>query len=176
MTTALEIPKLPGLPPTHSILIAGIGNVFLGDDGFGVAVARRLATHALSDGVRVEDFGIRGFDLAFALAGSGDTAILVDATRRGEPPGTLYVLELDLGLPAADAIDLDTHGMNPANVLRLVTALGGRSGRVFLVGCEPSDADADGGDLPGLSRPVESAIDGAIELVETLVARIREGG
>lgn len=173
MRTTLARPELLGPRGSHTILVAGIGNIFLGDDGFGVEVVRRLAMRALPDGVRVEDFGIRGFDLAFALAGSDDTAVLVDTTRRGEPPGTLYVLELDPVRPASDLVD--THGMDPANVLRLVASLGGRTGPVFLVGCEPS-AEAAGGALPGLSQPVEAAIAGAIELVESLVARIRDGG
>jgi hydrogenase maturation protease len=174
MTSAHAMPTLLGQASTRSILVAGVGNTFLGDDGFGVEVVRRLATRALPDGVRVEDFGIRGFDLACALAGHDEAVILVDATRRGGAPGTLYVLELGPAHPTTDAVD--THGLDPASVLRLAAALDGRSRAVFLVGCEPSTIDADAGELRGLSPEVEAAIDGAIELVEGLVARIRDGG
>ena len=156
----------------RSILIAGVGNIFFGDDGFGVEVARRMARHPLPDGVRVDDFGIRGFDLAYALGADDDAVILVDVTRRGQAPGTLYALELDPDPPAPGAIE--THGMDPANVLRLAAALGGRPRRVLLVGCEPSVIDAEGS--IGLSAPVAAAIDGAIEMVESLVARIRGDG
>src|SRR5687767_5603189 len=124
----------------RSILIAGVGNIFLGDDGFGVEVARRMARRALPERVRVGDFGIRGFDLAYALTEDYDAVILVDATRRGQEPGPLYVLELD---PRGDTNGaVETHGMDPANVLRLVPPLGGRPRRVLLVGCQPSDIDA----------------------------------
>lgn len=159
-------------PAVRSILIAGVGNIFLGDDGFGAEVARRMAGRALPECVRVSDFGIRGFDLAYALADEHDAVILVDATRRGEPPGTLYALELDTEGQTAGAVE--THGMDPANVLRLVAALGGRPRRLLLVGCEPSAIDPETEDLTGLSAPVESSVEPAIELVLSLVARIRE--
>jgi hydrogenase maturation protease len=123
--------------------------------------------------VRVEDFGIRGFDLAYAFGAGDDAVILVDITRRGDAPGTLYALDLDPVPPAPGAIE--THGMDPANVLRLAAALGGRPRRVLLVGCEPSDVDADAEGRVGLSAPVAAAIDGAIEMVESLVARIQGG-
>ena len=159
-------------PAVGSILIAGVGNIFLGDDGFGVEVARRMAVRALPDRVRVRDFGIRGFDLAYALTDEHDAVILVDATRRGEPPGTLCALELDTEGRTAGAVE--THGMDPANVLRLVAALGGRPRRVLLVGCEPSAIDPETEDLTGLSAPVESSVEPAVELVLSLVTRIRE--
>jgi hydrogenase maturation protease len=158
-------------PAVGSILIAGVGNIFLGDDGFGVEVVRRMARRALPERVRVSDFGIRGFDLAYALTEDHDAVILIDATRRGEVPGTLYSLELDPVGQTNEAIE--THGMAPANVLRLVAALGGRPRRVLLVGCEPSDIDAETEDLTGLSAPVEAAVDGAIEMALFLVARLR---
>ena len=164
MTSATE-------PVLGSILIAGVGNIFLGDDGFGVEVARRLARRALPERVRVSDFGTRGFDLAYALTDDHDAVILVDATRRGEAPGTLYALELDPD--GRTEAPVETHGMDPANVLRLVAALGGRPRRVLLVGCEPSVIDTETEDLTGLSAPVEAAVDGAIGLVLSLVTRIR---
>lgn len=158
-------------PAVQSILIAGVGNIFLGDDGFGVEVARRMARRALPELVRVSDFGIRGFDLAYALTEDYVAVILVDATRRGETPGTLYALEIDPEGQAPGTVE--THGMDPANVLRLVSALGGRARRVLLVGCEPSDIDSDPDGVTGLSAPVEAAVDGAIEMVLSLVARVR---
>ena len=159
-------------PAVRSILIAGVGNMFLGDDGFGVEVARCMALRELPECVRVSDFGIRGFDLAYALTDEHEAVILVDATRRGEPPGTLYALELDTEGQTAGAVE--THGMDPANVLRLVAALGGRPRRVLLVGCEPTAIAPETEDLTGLSAPVESSVEPAIELVLSLVTRIRE--
>jgi hydrogenase maturation protease len=151
-----------------SVLVAGIGNIFLGDDAFGVEVVRRLADRPLPDGVRVIDFGIRGFDLAHALMDSTDsTAVLVDATARGGEPGTLYLLEasIDDGRPA-----LETHAMDPATVLRLIQTLGGRPPRVLVVGCEPSSVELDEDGEFGLSPPVEAAVDEAVRMVEALVA------
>lgn len=159
-------------PAVRSILIAGVGNIFHGDDGFGVEVARRMAGRALPEQVRVSDFGIRGFDLAYALTDEHEAVILVDATRRGESPGTIYALEIDPNVQTPGPVE--THGMDPANVLRLVAALGGRPRRVLLVGCEPSAIDAEAEGMTGLSAPVEAAVDGAIEMALSLVARIRE--
>src|SRR5215212_7277717 len=109
-----------------SILIAGIGNIFLGDDAFGVEVAQRLTQRAWPEGVRVVDFGIRGFDLAYAILDGPDLTIMVDAVPRGEAPGTLYLIEPELGdIDSAGDQALDTHGMNPVKVLQLVKRLGG---------------------------------------------------
>jgi hydrogenase maturation protease len=143
------------------ILIAGVGNIFLGDDGFGVEVARRLAGTELPDGVDVGDFGIRGIHLAYELS-AYDTTILVDASPRGGAPGSLYALELEEGEPTAV---IDAHGMTPDTVLGLVGVVGGEMRRVLLVGCEPADVS------PGmeLSAPVAAAIDPAIRLVRELI-------
>src|SRR5947209_6334825 len=130
----LDDPPPAEAPAPTRILIAGIGNVFLGDDGFGVALADRLARRQLPAGVEIKDFGIRGMDLAFAMQEGYDAVILLDATPRGERPGTLYVIEAD-GSDAAPA--LDTHGMDPVKVLGLVRAFGGAPPRTFVVGCEP---------------------------------------
>jgi hydrogenase maturation protease len=159
------------------ILIAGIGNIFFGDDAFGSEVARRLASRLLSlpDGVRVVDFGIRGLDLTYALADGFDAAILVDATPRGSPPGTLYVIEPDPGDNdgSADAdLTMQTHGIDPVQVLRLATALGGRASRVLLVGCEPGDLGTEEDPVMGLSAPVEAAVDQAMVLIDSLVANL----
>jgi hydrogenase maturation protease len=150
-----------------NVLVAGIGNIFLGDDAFGVEVVRRLAQRPLPDGVQVVDFGIRGFDLAHALMDLPSTAVLVDATPRGGEPGTLYLLEAsaDGGNP-----DVEPHGMDPANVLRLVSALGGRPPRILLVGCEPAEVELDDQGRMGLSPPVEAAVDEAVRMIESLLA------
>jgi hydrogenase maturation protease len=154
------------------ILVAGIGNVFLGDDGFGVALADRLARRELPEGVEVKDFGIRGMDLAFAVQDGYDAVILLDAAPRGEHPGTLFVIEADAVGDAAPA--LDTHGMDPAKVLGLVRAFGGTPPRTFVVGCEPLTRMTGDEDevVARLSEPVRAALDPAVQLVESLLADI----
>jgi hydrogenase maturation protease len=152
------------------ILVAGIGNVFLGDDAFGVEVVRRLAERHLPEEVRVVDFGIRGLDLAYALMDGYDLAILVDATPRGGSPGTLYVLEPEAN-DSADASEelIEAHGMNPMKVLRMVQSLGGVGPTVRIVGCEPATLGLEEDPAMGLSDPVKASLDGAIELIESLV-------
>src|SRR5438128_9638787 len=121
------------------VLIAGVGNIFLGDDAFGVHAVRRLATRPLPEGIRVIDFGIRGIDLAYALLEGYEAAILVDAVPRGGKPGTLYVLEPDQeSLQDATDAGWAGHRLDPMNVLRLVRALGGPRPILRLVGCEPA--------------------------------------
>ncbi len=151
-----------------SILIAGIGNIFLGDDAFGVEVARRLAGRAWPEGVRAIDFGIRGFDLAFALLDGVDLTIFVDATPRGGTPGTLYLIEPDTKNITAD---LDAHSMNPMAVLQMVKSMGGECGRLLVVGCEPGSCE----ERMGLSAPVEEAVDRAAAMVDALVSKEMEG-
>jgi hydrogenase maturation protease len=153
--------------PLTRVLVAGIGNVFLGDDGFGVAVAEALAARDRPAGVHVEDFGIRGMDLAYALAGY-DLAILVDAVPRGGAPGTLYVIEPALGDGAGG---FDAHGMDPVSVLALARTLGGPLPRVLVVGCEPATRMTGEEDevLAELSAPVRAAVGEAVRMVESLV-------
>jgi hydrogenase maturation protease len=158
------------------ILVAGIGNIFLGDDGFGSEVARRLIASPLPDGVRVVDFGIRGFDLAYALLDGYDVTIFIDATPRGGEPGTLYTIEPDLNeLRELDAQQMmvETHGMNPMKVLSMVKTMGGEFKRILLVGCEPATLGPEEG-LMGLSPPVEAAVSEAVRVVESLVTDILE--
>ena len=153
------------------VLVAGVGNIFLGDDAFGVEVVRRMARRPLPGEVRVVDFGIRGIDLAYALLDRYEMAVLVDALPRGGQPGTLYVLEPDLnGLedPAGAGAVVEAHAMDPVSVLRLVGALGGPLPTLRVVGCEPAPLDAAEDGRMGLSGPVEAAVDGAIPLVEAL--------
>ena len=160
-----------------SILVAGIGNIFLGDDAFGVEVARRMAGLELPASVRVADFGIRGFDLAYALQDGYETTILVDACPHGEAPGTLYVIEPDLKAldgPDAAPATVEAHAMNPMNVLRMAKAMNIEVKNVLLVGCEPETLGGEEGQM-GLSAPVEAAVDEAVKLVESLVNRILNG-
>lgn len=166
---------------TPKILIAGIGNIFLGDDGFGCAVAERLARRPLPDGVRVIDFGIRGFDLAYALMDGYDATILIDAVSRGGEPGALYTIEPDLdelNELSAQAMVVEAHAMDPMQVLALaksMTAMGkGELKRILLVGCEPETLGPEEGQM-GLSEPVQAAVDGAVEIVESLVAEMLGG-
>jgi hydrogenase maturation protease len=156
------------------ILVAGIGNIFLGDDGFGCEVLRRLMGRTLPESVRAVDFGIRGFDLAYALMDGYDVTIFVDATPRGGEPGTLYTIEPDLN--ELDNLDVqgmmvETHGMNPMKVLAMVKAMGGEFKRILLVGCEPATFGPEEGQM-GLSDPVEAAVNEAVGMVESLVTKI----
>ena len=160
-----------------SILVAGIGNIFLGDDAFGVEVVRRMAGLKLPESVRVSDFGIRGFDLAYALQDGYETTILVDACPRGQAPGTLYVIEPDLKVlddPEAPQATVEAHAMNPMSVLRMARAMNIEVKNVLLVGCEPETLGGEEGQM-GLSAPVEAAVDEAVKLVESLVNRILNG-
>jgi hydrogenase maturation protease len=167
-------PDLPARPTaTRSILVAGIGNIFLGDDGFGVEVAQRLAGRALPDGVTVADYGIRGYDLAYALVRGADRTILVDACPQGEAPGTVFVLEPDLAeldAPAAGTAVLDAHDLNPLHVLRLARSLGAELKSVVVVGCEPATLGPPEGQM-GLSEPVRAAVDEAVTMIEGLIER-----
>ncbi|MFE4517604.1 hydrogenase maturation protease, partial [Kitasatospora sp. NPDC056783] len=132
-----------------TVLVAGVGNIFLGDDGFGVETVRRLSAHPLPAGVEVVDVGVRGVDLAYRLLDGHRTAVLVDATCRGGPPGTVYLIEADPGQPS-EAPVLDGHRMGPDAVLALLATLaagtGGRPpGRVLGVGCEPASLEEGSG-------------------------------
>jgi hydrogenase maturation protease len=164
--------------PKPTILVAGIGNIFLGDDAFGVEVARLLGNRKLPAAVRVVDFGIRGFDLAYALQDVYETTILVDACPHGEAPGTLYVIEPDLKSlddPTAPQAIVEGHAMNPVNVLRMARAMNIELKNVLLVGCEPETLGGEEGQM-GLSAVVEAALEEAVELVESLIGKVLEEG
>ena len=156
---------------TKTILVAGVGNIFHGDDAFGVEVAQKLMEQDWPAAVTVGEFGIRSYDLAYELMNGYDTVILVDATQQGGGPGTLYLIEPDLG--ALDELEgeiVNAHGMNPVHTLHLVETLGGELGEIklYLVGCEPARLEPEGGEL-GLSEAVQPAVSGAIEMIESLI-------
>jgi hydrogenase maturation protease len=151
------------------VLVAGIGNVFLADDGWGVALAGRLAGRALPSGVDVVDFGIRGMDLAYAMQDGYEAVVFLDATPRGQAPGTLYVIEPDL-----DDIKttIDAHGMDPVKVLALARTLGAESlPRTLIVGCEPrTRMDAQDAHISAeLTEPVRASLEQAVAIVEELL-------
>jgi hydrogenase maturation protease len=155
------------------ILFAGIGNIFLGDDAFGVEVVQRLARRELPEEVRVVDFGIRGLDLTYALLDGYEAVILVDAVPHGGTPGTLYVLEPARG--EAVRVPIEAHSMDPVKVLRLAEAMGGRVECLLLVGCEPTPISNEEDMREALSAPVRASVDEAVHLVESLVARLLQG-
>jgi hydrogenase maturation protease len=160
---------------TPSILIAGVGNIFLGDDAFGVEVVRALGARPLPDGAAVIDYGIRGFDLAYALLDPWEAVVIVDALSRGDAPGTLYTIEPDLNSlkdsPPAETM-INPHGMDPMRVLQLAFSMGTVSARVIVVGCEPKDFGDDLEGRMGLSEIVQSSIGNAVEMVERVVRQV----
>jgi hydrogenase maturation protease len=154
---------------SHKILVAGIGNIFMGDDAFGSEVARRLMNEPLPPEVRVTDFGIRSYDLAYALMDGYDVTILVDVTSRQQAPGTVYLIEPDLSeLDHLDETMADAHSMSPVKVLQMLRTFGSSPGKLYLVGCEPAILEVEEGEI-GLSKIVEASIPRAIELIKSLV-------
>ncbi|MFB7331273.1 hydrogenase maturation protease [Streptomyces adustus] len=158
--------------PDGRVLVAGIGNIFLGDDGFGVETVRALTGSRLPDRVEVVDIGVRGVHLAYQVLDGYDTLILVDATLRGEAPGTLYLIEHDgaAGEAAPPGAALDGHRMTPDTVLALLGTLCAGTGgqpprRVLVVGCEPASVEEG----IGLSAPVAAAVPEAVRLIEELL-------
>ena len=155
---------------TKRILVAGVGNVFLGDDAFGVEVARLLAARPLPSGVEVGDFGIRGVHLVYELLNGCDLFVLVDAAARGQPPGTVSVLEVDpadFGSGQEPQVTvMDAHGLSPDDIFGLLVSMGGRPGRSLVVACEPADLRPG----MGLSEPVRAALPHAVRAVEEILA------
>ena len=154
---------------TKQILVAAVGNLWLQDDGFGSAVARQLREREQPAGVSVADFGTGGLDLAYEVMRGYDALVLVDISRQGGEPGTLYVMEADpesveTGIEDGDLID--PHDMDPQTVLRFVKAVGGWPGKVVVVACEPAQVEEMGF---GLSEPVDAAVGRAVEVVSKTV-------
>jgi hydrogenase maturation protease len=153
---------------TGRTLVAGVGNVFLGDDAFGVEVVRLLGEQPRSDGVEIRDFGIRGVHLAYELLNGCDLFVLIDAAPRGEAPGTVSVVDVELPDPASlTSPVIDAHSLTPDSIFALLTSLGGRPGRTLLVACEPADVNAG----MGLSEPVAEALPHAVRAVEEILAQ-----
>src|SRR5271165_4345886 len=158
------------------ILVAGIGNIFFGDDAFGVEVARRLAQDPLPDTVRVVDFGIRGLDLTYALLDPYEALILVDAVPRGGRVGTVYVLEPELIEDGVTGAVIEPHSMDPVKVLRMAREMGSTIRSIYLVGCEPRPLASDDETLMGMSEPAQAAVEEAIAVIESLVTQILTNG
>jgi hydrogenase maturation protease len=159
----------------RSILVAGVGNAWLRDDGFGGEVARRLAELELAPGVSVMDAGTGGLDLAYEVMRGYDALVILDVSRQGGEPGTLYVME-----PEEDAVPggiedgdvINPHGMDPQTVLRFVKSVGAWPGRVVVIACEPGEIEEMGW---GLSERVRDAVDRAVALVVETVTELRAG-
>ena len=160
---------------TLRILVAGVGNVFLGDDAFGVEVVRRLVRRDWPAEVRVADFGTRGHDLAYAILDGYDAVILVDAVGRGGEPGTLYTLELDSVTTPGSVSPVGSHDVDLPAVFQLVRLMGVTLPPLYLVGCEPADLGYEDEGVTGLSGPVAAAVEGAVECVEALTVRLLAG-
>lgn len=154
------------------ILIAGIGNIFLGDDAFGVEVVKKMRQRPLPENVNVIDFGVRSYDLAYALMQEWDLVILVDAICRGAEPGTLFTIRPEHPRDEV-TVSIDAHAMNPVAALRLVKTLGGRVSPLLVVGCEPATLEPNPDGNFVLSEQVNAAVDQAIATVEQLITRAR---
>jgi hydrogenase maturation protease len=155
------------------ILIAGIGNIFFGDDAFGGEVIKELIKYPLPEGVDAVDFGIRSYDLAYAIMDGYAATILVDITARGEPPGTVYLIELDQErIGNLEATAPDAHSLDPVAVLRLTQSLGGRFERLYLVACEPAVLETQDGRIE-LSELVQAAVPEAVRMIRRLVDKLR---
>ena len=154
------------------ILVAGIGNIFLGDDGFGSEVARRISERAAMPNARVIDFGIRGVDLLYALVDGYEATIIIDALSRGGEPGTLYVIEPDVMDLNDDSAAVEPHAMDPMQILRLARSMGAPLRNVRIVGCEPATFGPPDEGQMGLSACVSAAVERAVDVVEELITEI----
>jgi hydrogenase maturation protease len=153
---------------TGRTLVAGVGNVFLRDDAFGVEVVRLLGEQPRADGVQIRDFGIRGVHLAYDLLDGCDLFVLIDAAPRGAAPGTVSVVDIELPDPAALTNPvIDAHSLTPDSIFGLLVSLGGRPGRSLLVACEPADVSAG----MGLTDQVAQALPHAVRAVEEILAQ-----
>ena len=158
-----------------TVLVAGLGNIFSSDDGFGVAVVDELSRRSLPAEVEVRDFGIRGIHLAYQLLEPYDLVVLVDAVQRGGPPGTVYLIEAEPGAEPGADVAMDAHDLGPDAVLSLVPRLGGTVGPVVVVGCEPAGIDAGIGLSPAVQDAVGTAVQMVIDVVTGQVAGRRVG-
>ena len=155
------------------ILVAGIGNAWLKDDGFGGEVVKRLESRELPEGAAVFDFGTGGLDLAYEVMRGYDALLLIDVSRQGGEPGTLYVMEAvkeDVEAGIEDGQMINPHAMDPQTVLRFVKTLGAWPGKVVIVACEPAEVEEMG---MGLSPAVQSAVDAAVGVVIETIEELR---
>jgi hydrogenase maturation protease len=153
---------------TGRTLVAGVGNIFLSDDAFGCEVVRMMAGRPVPEGVQIRDFGIRGVHLAYDLLDGCDLFVLVDAAARGEAPGTVSVIEVEVPEPdPSSGPVMDAHDLTPDAIFALLGSLGGRPGRSLLVACEPADTGAG----MGLSGPVTEALPHAVRAIEEIIAK-----
>ena len=160
------------------ILVAGIGNVFKGDDGFGVEVARALskptgcAPWEIPDDVAVIDFGIRGIDLAFAITSGYEIVILVDAMRRGGEPGSVCVIQPEAADLRGSPVAVQGHNFDPLSVLRWASGMADALPKVYVVGCEPAEIPDEQDLAEGLSPAVRAAVAKAVELIQNLITQL----
>ena len=157
----------------RKILIAGVGNAWLRDDGFGGEVARRLEQLSLPENVVVMDAGTGGLDLAYEVMRGYDALVILDVSRQGGEPGTLYVMEPEeesVNGGIEDGQVINPHGMDPQTVLRFVKSIGAWPGRVMVIACEPADVEEVGW---GLTEQVKEAVDRAVTLVVETVEELR---
>jgi hydrogenase maturation protease len=157
----------------NSILVAGIGNAWLRDDGFGGAVARALEQRELPESVAVMDAGTGGLDLAYEVMRGFDALVLLDVSRQGGEPGTLYVMDVDedsIDAKIEDGDAINPHGMDPQTVLRFVKSVGAWPGKVVVIACEPTSVEEMGW---GLSEQVEGAVQRAVDVVLETIAELR---
>jgi hydrogenase maturation protease len=171
-TIEMEQPQTSTATKKKRVMIAGVGNMFLKDDGFGSAVVKKMLDKKFPEGVEVKDFGTGGLKLAYDLMKGYDGLILLDASSRGEKPGTLYVIkpdENDISPDLEQGGPIDPHGADPVTVLRFVKSIGSWPAKVLIVACEPENVE----DYEiGLSQSVSAAIDKAIEMVEDIIKEI----
>ena len=159
----------------RSVLVAGVGNAWLRDDGFGGEVARRLEQRELPGGVSVMDVGTGGLDLAYEVMRGYDALVILDVSRQSGEPGTLYVMEPDEDSVRGSIEDgevINPHGMDPQTVLRFVKSVGAWPGKVVVIACEPADVEQIGW---GLSEQVQEAVERAVDLVVETVQELRSG-
>jgi hydrogenase maturation protease len=155
-------------------LVAGIGNIFFGDDAFGCEVAAELLKRSWPTDVNIVDFGIRAYDLAYSIMDGYDATVLIDAVPRGEKPGTVYLLELDPDKVETCGDEIaDAHALTPVRVLQLVRTLGSSAKNLYLVGCEPARLDGQG--VIGLSDEVRDAVPVAVKMIEKILADLASG-
>lgn len=155
------------MPVTGRTLVAGVGNIFMRDDAFGVEVVRLLAGRPMPAGVEVADFGIRGVHLVYELLNGCDLFVLVDAAQRGYEPGTVTVLEVDPAPVADGAPVMDAHDLTPDAIFAMLTSMGGHPGRSLVVACEPADLGAG----MGLSGRVRAALPHAVSAIEEILGQ-----